>query len=334
MEHAKTTYRIGLGALALYLVTACQPIDEQANQRASLPAQAQLSDEAWAADTMDWRTRRLTRLTLPDGYLALAGLDFLTNGRATVGKNSESDLAMPAGPDRWGELVLTESSAWFVPAPDSGIEVLHPHPDNTNPPIQGAIKLAVAGGDLEPSRISFGQTHFYMAIRKDEWVARTRDPNSSARANFVGLDYYPLNRDFQVVGQFEPHPPGTTIPTATVLGEVIDEPNPGRVVFELGGEPFSLEAIAAASGDQFFFILADRTSGSETYGLGRFLYSSLPNQAGQVVLDFNRAYNPPCAFNAYTTCPLPPPSNRINFPIRAGELKYRGVAGQDPDQLP
>ncbi len=334
MEHVRTMYRIGLSGLALCLVMACQSNDNQANQHASLPPEAQWSDEAWAADTLDWRTRRLNRLTLPDGYLALAGLDFLTTGRSTVGQSTESDLVMPDGPDRWGQLVLTDSSAWFVPALDSGIDVLHPHPDKTDPPVPGAIKLAVAGGDLEPSRISHGQTHFYMAIRKGEWVARTRDPNSSARANFVGLDYYPLNRDFQVVGQFEPHPPGTTIPTATVLGELIDEPNPGRVVFELGGETYSLEAIAAASGEEFFFILADRTSGSETYGLGRFLYSSLPNQAGQVVLDFNRTYNPPCAFNAYTTCPLPPPSNRINFPIRAGELKYRGVAGQDPDQLP
>ncbi len=336
MAHARFWMRsIALGALLMTL-SACQSDQEaQTTTSSDLPVEAQWSDDAWAQETMDWRAWRLERLLLPDGYLSLAALDFYPAGQWVVGSSESATVSMPGGPDDWGTLILSEdqATAFFVPAEGSDMTVSHPHPDQTNLPMDGAVRLAIAGGASTPSRVG-SELHFYVAVRKGDWAVRVRDPDSFALSHFMGLDYYPLNRDFQVVGRFEPHPAGQTIPTATVLGEILDEPNPGRVVFELGEETFSLEAIAAASGDQFFFILADRTSGKETYGLGRFLYSSLPDENGQVVLDFNRAYNPPCAFNAFTTCPLPPPQNRINYPIEAGELKYRGVAGQDPDQLP
>ncbi len=340
---ARTSGQILIALAWLAVLGGCQSQTDPAslNSQPRSGLASEWSEPAWVEDTMAWRAKREETLLLPDGYLSLAALDFYPSGQWLVGAGNEARISMPTGPDQWGELVLgdlvagTESAeAWFEPMADVGVVIEYPHPNQDNPPSANAVRLALAGGEFEPSRVGAGDAHFYLAIRKGDWAVRVRDPNSFARENFVGLDYYPLNRDFQVVGQFEAHPEGTTIPTGTVLGEILDEPNPGRVVFELGGETFSLEAIAAASGDRFFFILADRTSGKDTYGLGRFLYSSLPDETGKVVLDFNRAYNPPCAFNAFTTCPLPPPENRIDFPIEAGELTYRGVAGQDPDQLP
>lgn len=325
---------------AVLMMAGCQNQNQSAESgavdRSGWPAPATWDDETWEADTLAWRDERLARLLLPDGYLSLAALDFYEPGLWTVGQSDLAVVGMPTGPDIWGELLLAEGQAWFVPASaaDDEVRVEYPHPEQADPPLPGAVRLSIAGDEATTSRVGGGEAHFYVAIRKGDWVVRVRDPNSRARQDFVGLDHYPLDRDFQVVAEFEPHPPGTTIPTATVLGELLDEPNPGRVVFELGDDTFSLEAIAAASGDEFFFILADRTSGGDTYGLGRFLYSDLPNEEGLVVLDFNRAYNPPCAFNAFTTCPLPPPENRIDYPIEAGELKYAGKAGQDPDQLP
>lgn len=325
---------------ALVLVMAsllgCQPQSDNIDHTSQLPPQAALSDEAWVEDTLAWQQWRLARLLLPDGYLSLAALDFYSSGQWSVGSGDEAIVKVPDEPLIWGTLILMEDqqTAWFISEAESNIAVTHPHPDQANPPRPDAVRLSIAGGEFEPSRIGGEGAHFYVAVRKDQWAVRVRDPNSSARVGFEGLDYYPLDRAFQVVGRFEPHPAGTTMPTATVLGEILDEPNPGRVIFALAGKIFSLEAIAAASGDQFFFIFADRTSGKDTYGLGRFLYSSLPDEQGRVVLDFNRAYNPPCAFNAFTTCPLPPPQNRIDFPIEAGELTYRGVPGQDPAQLP
>ena len=337
-NHKLSARHVGLFSLwlslVLVLMTGCgEPAENNAGSNTDPKSVANWTDEKWSEDTLQWRERRLARLTAIDGYLSLSGLDFFENGQWIVGLAESSDITMPAGPEIWGQLILANDDAWFVPATDE-IQIQFPHPDQDGSPSMDAVRLTVSGSDDPPSRVGFGDTHFYLAVRKGDWAVRTRDPNSSARQGFVGLDYYDLNRDFQVVGQFEPHPLGTTIPTATVLGELLDEPNPGRVVFELAGQTYSLEAIESESGDQFFFILADRTSGSETYGLGRFLYADLPNAAGQVVLDFNRSYNPPCAFNAYTTCPLPPPQNRLDAYIRAGELKYRGVAGQDPDQLP
>lgn len=345
---ARNKWFVGWILLSTLIVVGCQSqtdpqseIDSNSEATEENVLASEWPDEVWTEDTMAWRERRREVLVAPDGYLSLAALDFYEPGQWSVGSGDSVTVAMPTGPDQWGQLVLgefTEDSAtpeaWFVPAEEAGVVIEYPHPNQDNPPLPGAVRLAVAGGEDEASRVGAGAAHFYLAIRKGDWAVRVRDPNSTARRNFVGLDYYPLNREFQVVGQFEPHPEGTTIPTGTVLGEILDEPNPGRVVFELGGETFALEAIAAASGDRFFFILADRTSGKDTYGLGRFLYSRLPDEAGQVVLDFNRTYNPPCAFNAFTTCPLPPPENRIDFPIEAGELTYRGEVGQDPDQLP
>ena len=339
MGQAKWTRWASL--IAVWVLAACQGGDPSAtapepDRHSAQPTQATWNDQTWSENTLAWRDARLERLLMPDGYLSLAALDFYEPGLWTVGASDQAVVGMPTGPEIWGELVLGDDQAWFVPdaAVSNEVTVSHPHPDQGDPPLPGAVRLSVAGDAATTSRVGGGDAHFYMAIRKGDWAVRVRDPNSRARENFVGLDHYPLDRTFQVVAEFEAHPPGTTIPTATVLGEMLDQPNPGRVVFELGGETFSLEAIEAESGREFFFIFADRTSGKGTYGLGRFLYSDLPNDEGLVVLDFNRAYNPPCAFNAFTTCPLPPPGNRIDFPIEAGELKYAGQAGQDPDQLP
>jgi len=336
-QHPWIAIRTSLAALAgIFLLAACGQSDDSSSGASKASLATQWSEEEWVEDTMAWRDWRLERLMLPDGYLSLAALDYYPAGQWTVGSDEKADIVVPGEPATWGTLVLDEtmSNAWFLPAADGGVTVDYPHPEQIAGPLPDMVRLSVAGDPGKTSRVGGQSTHFYVAVRKGDWAVRARDPNSRARTEFVGLDYYPLNRDFQVVGKFEAHEEGSTIPTATVLGEVLQEPNPGRVVFELGGQTFSLEAIAAASGDQFFFIFADRTSGKETYGLGRFVYSDLPNEAGEVVLDFNRAYNPPCAFNAFTSCPLPPAQNRIDFPIEAGELTYRGEVGQDPDQLP
>jgi len=161
-------------------------------------------------------------------------------------------------------------------------------------------------------------------------VLRARDSEAETRTGFLGLDYFDFDPAWRVEARWEAHPEGTTIPIADVLGELREQANPGRAVFEMDGRQFALEALAAE--DQLFFILADRTSGRESYGLGRFLYADLPAD-GRVVLDFNRSYNPPCAFNAYTTCPLPPPENRLDVPVKAGERGYRGSGGVQPSDL-
>ncbi len=289
-----------------------------------LPVMAQDKESAqrWEKEAMEWREQRLERLTAPFGWLSLVGLEFLPDGEWAVGSSVDSDVRLPSGPDRWGVLTFARPRAWFEPA--EGAEVLLGEQR-----LEARRELIVAGEE-PATRVSAGTGWFEIARRGDRLVLRARDSEASTRREFLGLEYFDFDPDWRIEARWEAHPGGSTIPVADVLGELRDQPNPGRAVFSVAGREHALEALEAE--DQLFFIFADRTSGRSTYGLGRFLYSDLPAD-GHVVLDFNRAYNPPCAFNAYTTCPLPPPENRLDLHVEAGELRYRGSGGIQPSDL-
>jgi uncharacterized protein (DUF1684 family) len=152
---------------------------------------------------------------------------------------------------------------------------------------------------------------------------RVKDPKSSARLGFKGINYYPSSADYRVEGEFVPHDP----PKEVFVKTVIDIPETmkvlGYVKFKLHGQELTLEPYLEDPKDtELFYIFRDETSGKETYPSGRFMYSELPKN-GKVILNFNRAYNPPCAFSPYSTCPLPPPQNWLPVRIDAGEMVYR-----------
>lgn len=277
--------------------------------------------ERWQEEAAEWREQRLERLTAPFGWLSLVALEFPGDGDWLVGREEDSDLRLVSGPATWGTLRLRGTRAWFEPAAD-GLEV-------EGEPVTERIELTVAGEE-SATRVSGGSGWFEIARRGERLVFRARDQEAETRRRFLGLEYFDFDPDWRIEARWEAHPEGATIPVADVLGELREQPNPGRAVFEVGEETFALEALAAEG--ELFFIVADRTSGRETYGLGRYLYSDLPAD-GRVVLDFNRSYNPPCAFNAYTTCPLPPPENRLDVRIEAGELRYRGSGGIEPSDI-
>lgn len=280
--------------------------------------------EAIERDNRSWRERRLERLTEPYGWLSLIGLVMLDSAgndesagprRFSVGSDADSDIPVPRGPARWGDLVVDGSSVEFVAA------------ENVDVRIDGERSKRAAlhlDGPDGPTRIEAEDLRLHLVDPGGRIGLRVRDPRASTRQEFVGLEYYDIDPAWRVRARFVEHPPGTTMKVANVMGQILDEPNPGKAVFERDGKSWELEAVA--SDDKLFFIFADRTSGRETYGLGRFLYAELPSE-GAVVLDFNQSYNPPCAFNAFTTCPLPPQSNRIDGWVRAGELKYKGPEG-------
>ncbi len=273
---------------------------------------------AHEADVLDWRQRRRARLTEPYGYLSLVGLVMLEPGNYVLGRAESADLVLPGGPDRWGRLVVDADQVVFEvdPAAIGRVTVGG----------EAVASAALAAGD-EPTLIEADEVQAHLVTPGDRRALRVRDPDSPTRVGFRGLDYFPIDPAYRVVGEWVPHEAGRTVQVANVLGQLIDEPNPGRVEFELDGVRHSLEAID--SDDDLFYIVADRTSGRETYGLGRFLYSDWPDEGGRVVLDFNRLYNPPCAFSEFTTCPLPPQGNRLDAWLRAGELKYAGPAGRE-----
>jgi len=183
--------------------------------------------------------------------------------------------------------------------------------------------------DPEGPTVLHAGTLSFEAIKRqdasgDRYGVRARDPRSDARTHFKGLDYFPPNSKFRVVARFEPYAPPRKIPITNVLGMTSDEISPGALVFDLGGRTWRIDPILEQGTNDLFIIFKDATSGKETYAAARYLYAHPPDASGKTVVDFNRAYNPPCAFTPYATCPLPPPQNRLPIRVEAGELKYAG----------
>ncbi|MCA1714910.1 MAG: DUF1684 domain-containing protein, partial [Gammaproteobacteria bacterium] len=153
------------------------------------------------------------------------------------------------------------------------------------------------------------------------YALRVKHLEAPSRIQFAGLDYWPADPSWKIDAKFLPHPPGKTIPIASIIGTVDEIPNPGAVEFQRDGRSYRLEALDEGE-DGLFLIVADRTNGHGSYGAGRYIDAPKPDARGRVVVDFNQAYNPPCAFTAFATCPLPPPENRLDLAITAGEKAY------------
>ncbi|HKB80016.1 MAG TPA: DUF1684 domain-containing protein [Thermoanaerobaculia bacterium] len=264
------------------------------------------SSQAFRHEEDVWRTQRRASLTSPDGWLSLVGLYWLHEG--------PNDVTLPAHPPVTLHFTL-----------DSGRVTVAP-----NPRI-GAAQPLVMRDDTDPEgpTVLHAGTLSFEAIKRqdasgDRYGVRARDPRSDARTHFKGLDYFPPNSKFRVVARFEPYAPPRKIPITNVLGMTSDEISPGALVFDLGGRTWRIDPILEQGTNDLFIIFKDATSGKETYAAARYLYAHPPDASGKTVVDFNRAYNPPCAFTPYATCPLPPPQNRLPIRVEAGELKYAG----------
>jgi hypothetical protein len=305
------------GLLSLLLLGACATDPERAGTGTSAASTEASETEGWRAEAIEWRERRLQRLTEPYGWLSLVGLDFVDEGRYRVGSGEDADILMPAGPANWGTLAVTGERASFEPASDS-VRV-----DSQ----RGRAGILTRDNDGEPVWVQAADVRFQIIERNGRLAVRTRWPRAETRTDFKGLDYFPLDADWRIEARFEYHPPGTSMPVGSVLGDITQEPNLGTAVFEHAGETYRLEAQASRNDDELFFVFADRTSGRETYGAGRMLYAPMPDEDDRTVLDFNRAYNPPCTFTEYSTCPLPVPENRLDLRVTAGEKDYAGDGG-------
>lgn len=310
------TARLGLAAALLALLAACATTQTADSPTDSTRGAAPVSEvDLWHSEALDWRQSRHERLVAPWGWLSLVGLDFLEEGRYRVGQAEQMDIHMPAGPEFWGELVVTGSRARFEPASDA-VSV-----DGR----AGVAGMLVQPGRNEPVWVQAEDVRFQILHHSGRMAVRTRWPQAETRTEFSGLDYFSFSPDWRVEARFLPHPKGTTMPVGSVLGVITQEPNPGVVEFDVHGQTHRLEAVLDSG--QLFFIFADTTSGRSTYGGGRMLYAERPDRRGYTVLDFNRAYNPPCVFTEYSTCPLPPPENYLQAAVEAGEKRYAGQTG-------
>lgn len=266
-----------------------------------------------------WRTQRIEGLKKPQGWLSLVGLHWLDlkAGTQSVGRAADNAIVLATGPDRLGELSYADRRISFTPAKESGVtvdEVVR----------NGAVELKPDSSG-SPTTLAFdnGEATIQLIERGEKFALRVRDARARTRSDFVGIENYAIDTSWRIQARFEPHAAGKTIEIANVIGQLEPMPNPGAVVFERDGKTWRLEAVDEGDGS-LFLIFADRTNGKETYGAGRFLYADAAVD-GKTTVDFNKAYNPPCAFNAYSTCPLPPPENRLDLAVTAGEKKYAGA---------
>lgn len=280
------------------------------------------ASDAFRAEIEQWRTDRVERLSAADGWLTLVGLHWLEPGWQTLGHAQDNDLVLSVGPAHLGRIGLIEGRVLLEPSAKSGKAVVIEHADATAPANAGGRTLQVLAPDStgKPTLVRLGGAQFTVIERSGRFGLRVKDPEAATRTQFSGIEQFPIDSEWRFDARFEPHEAGRTIDIASVISTIEPMPNPGAVVFEKDGATFRLEAVDEGDG-QLFLIFADRTNGKLTYGPGRFLYAPMPKD-GMTVVDFNRAYNPPCAFNAYSTCPLPPPENRLDLAVTAGEKKY------------
>jgi len=264
---------------------------------AALAGTALFAATAFQSDVAEWRKSREAGLLRDGGWLTVTGLFWLKEGPNRFGKDAANAIVLPDGPARAGELTLRN----------------------------GKVTAAMDGKDREikPDSDDFlkvGRLSLYVIKRGDRYGIRLKDPESQFLRDFHGIEYFPADEAYRITARFvaEPH----KIPIVNVLGQTEQDDCPGYAEFRLHGQDVRLyPVLEEPDAKELFFIFRDQTSGKETYGAGRFLYSELP-RAGKVVLDFNEAYNPPCAFTPYATCPLPPKENRLAVRIAAGEKKY------------
>ena len=266
-----------------------------------------------------WKARRLASLTSETGWLTLTGLFWLKPGTNTFGRAKSNALVLdnPSLAERAGSFVVDGNKVHFVARNGAGIT-------HDGEPVAN-IELA---SDLtsDPTLLKSGSLTFYLIERAGKPGVRVRDSENPHRKNFTGLQYFPVDDNWVVDASFEPYNPHRKIPIVNILGMTEDMDAPGALVFTHAGKAYRLDAVLEDPADKELFILfADGTSGKETYGAGRFMYVPLPSKDGLVRLNFNKAYNPPCAFNAFATCPLPPSQNRLrSVRVEAGEKTYAG----------
>jgi len=279
---------------------------------AATPGKASIDGEAHRNSVLEWRQSRHDRLASETGWLTLVGLEWLKEGENRIGSAKDNDIRLVGGPDYWGTVYLDKDILKFVRAAGKIVVVNGAYPDEV---------MMLDDSDGEPTLVSSGNLSFYPIFR-ESYALRIKDSQAPARIQFEGVENFEIQEGWRIDGRFIRAEEGTTIEIGNVLGQVYPSAVLGEVEFERDGKTFRLVALVEEDSESLWVIFADRTSGHGTYGAGRFLYSDGMPENGRLVLDFNKAYNPPCAFNDYSTCPLPPQQNRLDLAVTAGEKDF------------
>jgi uncharacterized protein (DUF1684 family) len=275
---------------------------------------ALLAQDSYRQELLAWRERRDLNLRGDNSWLTVAGLVFLKPGRNTFGAGPLNDIVLPEGADVGTGVLDFDGRRVRLTA-------RKPVAMNGGPTTAAEIKPAV--GDRPADRVTLGSVSFFLMRSGDRMAVRLRDSNSALRREFTGLKWFPANDALKVTARFEPYPSPKTMKVPNILGDLDPFDATGLLAFALNGKTYKLEVYDLGAGTEpLFIVFKDLTSGHETYPAARFLNAARPDSHRKTVLDFNKAYNPPCAYNPYTTCPLPTPQNRLSVRIEAGELDY------------
>jgi uncharacterized protein (DUF1684 family) len=311
-------------AFALALALAIGQPEVAVPLATGLAYAAQPKDGGWEQEIRSWRAQHAVELQKPDGWLALAALEWLEPGDNSVGSAKDNKIHIPSsGPAHLGVLHLEGETVTLSP-PEGGfpagflidgkpvqMQKLHTDPDR----------------DKNNPRLTIGTLNLYVIHRGERFALRIKDAKSAALTGFHGLKWYPPNEAYRVTAHWIPYSPQKTFTIATLIGTSYPAQVPGSAEFTLNGKTYRLDPILEDPAvAKLFFVLRDTTSSSTTYGACRFLYTGFPDhgldKAGELVLDFNRLENPPCAYTPYATCPLPPRQNRLPIPLPVGEQRY------------
>ena len=272
------------------------------------------ADPNYVKEINEWDAKRVNRLKADDGWLNLVGRFWLERGESTFGTSEDNDIVVESSklPEHIGSFIFKDSVVTFKAKDD--VEVLL-----DGKPVKEIVLVDDQKKDMTVLQI--GSVKFNLIIRDTLYGIRFRDLNSDLVKNFKGVERFPIDESWKITAKFEAYNPVKEIDVPNVLGQISKEKCPGAVVFERDGKTYRIDAVDEGD-DRLFLIIADQTSGEETYGGGRFMYVNKPDSTGSILLDFNKAYNPPCVFTKYATCPLPPLQNYLKLRIEAGEKVY------------
>ena len=310
-------------ALAVLAVTTGQP-EMAVPLSKGLASAVQARDASWQREITSWREQHAAELQKPDGWLALAGLEWLELGDNSVGSAKDNKIHLPSsGPAHLGVLRLDGETITLNPPPDgfpAGFLI-------DGKPVQPQNLHTDPEHDKNNPRLAIGTLNMYVIHRGERFALRIKDAKSSALTGFRGLKWYEPNQAYRLTAHWIPYAPQKTFTIATLIGTSYPAQVPGSAEFTLNGKTYRLDPILEdPEVAKLFFVLRDTTSATTTYGACRFLYTGFPDHGldkpGELVLDFNRLENPPCAYTPYATCPLPPPQNRLPFPLPVGEQRY------------
>ncbi len=279
----------------------------------SLAQTTQANEDIYKKEIEQWHKNRVTSLKSETGWLNIVGLYWLKEGENTFGSSVENTIVFPKGKaaEKLGTFILKD-----------GIVSLNVNPDVTITANNKTFNSGIIFDEKKDSTttLSHKNLRWFIIKRGTKYGVRLRDLESDALKNFTHIDRYPVDSKWKITAVYEAPAKDKTIPIHDVLGLTTETPFGGTLHFEIDGKQFQLDA--TLEGNELFIVFSDSTTGNETYGGGRFLYAEKPATGTAVILDFNKAYNPPCCFTDFATCPLPTAQNHLATSVLAGEKTY------------